>query len=111
MWRELMATIERRRLARCETLVATTEYTTTIVDAERNPTGTEHVHIVTFLMDGNGRRYSRVSSGAGQFAEKHHNNMRRARARWEHHGDLPRGAERVGPVKQGKLIALDGGKK
>lgn len=111
LYRRFIAWREWRRRDREENLVATVTYVTTWT-RDDVPTGEQTEHFVSFYIDGNGIRYSRVATGPrsrDEEASKEHSALRRNKFAWETHGDLPEHARRVDARPRGKLIVFPGG--
>lgn len=103
---------EPRQRARERTFVASKVYRTNWTK-DGVQTGRFTDTIVSFWIDGNGRRFSTMDhpdTHEGRFASDDHDGVRHARHNWREFGDLPDGARRPDPVPKGKLVPITGGK-
>lgn len=107
-WRRLLAYIEWRRRDRQETVIGTSTYRTVIVHDDGSETGRKHDHVVVFLVDGNGVRYSRVETTDARHANAH-GGLLGAKSDWKYHGELPSNVQRVNGPKKGNLVVFPGG--
>lgn len=94
-------------LSRQVQVVATWTAMTTWVDHDRKPTGLTSTHVVSFMTDGNGRRWSTVET-TSRFGADDHEGILAARTMWRVHGDLPQNARRTDNRPRGQLVVLPG---
>lgn len=99
--------IEWKRRDREERVVATDDYSSKLSDNGK-PTEVLHTHILLFLIDGNGTRYTRTESTDKKYAAVHRA-LLTARVNWVHHGEIPSSARRTDNNPRGKLVVLPGG--
>lgn len=96
--------------ARQVRVVATWEART--VDNKEGKCAWKHVtsfHIVSLLIDRNGRRFSQTDTTSETKSEEHIG-VRLVRTNWREHGDIPDDARRVDNRPRGKLVAFPGGR-
>lgn len=97
-----------RRRDRQETVIAMAVFTTNIVDAKGADLGVKKSHVVSFCVDGNKVRYSRVATTHREHM-KGHSALLQARERWRVLGTLPEHAERPNAPRKAELIVFPGG--
>lgn len=102
LWRQYLERREHRRRAKVKTVIATQTFETTYPD---NGCGYRFNdwHIVSFVVDGNGRRSHEVRTTNWSAAESHKAIFHYA-TMWEIHGTLPDSAKRI--VGKGNIVGL-----
>jgi hypothetical protein len=108
VWTRFKAYLEWRRKDREEIVVATGVCTTEWT-RDSKAIGLESKHVLVFLIDGNGVRYTRTET-VNKSAADTHNGLVQAKANWKYHGELPPWAVRAEGRGGANLIAFPGGK-